>query len=150
MTLPHVFLQRTQLSGDLTCQLPHSNLLWWFQAASLQGWSLPASDEQSWPRPNPATPEQTETWTCTWLKNTFTVLLLHLMHQASERVSYPVDNKVYLLKYYAVLMHLHAHCTCLFIFYVWLQNNVIIIKYFDFQYRILLTVFLHCGNDTFI
>lgn len=50
---------------DLTCPLPRSNLLGWFQAANLQGWSLPASSVQSWPRPNPPTPEQTQT--CTWL-----------------------------------------------------------------------------------
>lgn len=41
---------------SLTCPPPHRNLPGWFQAASLQGWSLPASSVQSWPHPSLATP----------------------------------------------------------------------------------------------
>lgn len=62
---PVSFGTRRTDPSDLTCPLPRSNLLGWFQAANLQGWSLPASSVQSWPRPNPPTPEQTQT--CTWL-----------------------------------------------------------------------------------
>lgn len=39
--------KRERPSGDLTCPLPHSNLLGWFQAESLQGSSLPTSSVQS-------------------------------------------------------------------------------------------------------
>lgn len=53
----------SSICPGLTCPHPHSNLLWWFQATNLQGWSLPAFSVQSSPRPDPATPAPTQTVT---------------------------------------------------------------------------------------